>query len=177
VKAQEAETKAVAAEMRPNLFLTATLSGRAGGAPPSSGGIPTGSGFLPIVPNWDVGLVISIPIFDGVNDAREDAARAKEESARAVLDLRRQQEVAGIQQAFFAVRVAQAALPALERSVDAARINHTQADARFKGGFATSVEVADAENVLTQAEIELAIGRFELAKARAVFARAIAEGS
>src|SRR5262249_27012604 len=37
LSAQAAKTTAVGAELRPDLSLTATLSGRAGGAPPSSG--------------------------------------------------------------------------------------------------------------------------------------------
>ncbi|GAC1549902.1 MAG: hypothetical protein NVS3B10_13060 [Polyangiales bacterium] len=176
VNAQEASTKAIGAEMRPNVFLSATLSGRAGGAPPTSGGTPVGNGFLPVVPNWDVGLVFSWPLLDGVVDARVEAARAKEDTARAVLDVRKQAEIASIQQAYFAVRIAEESLPALERAVDAARINYTQASARFKGGLATSVEVADAEAILTDAEIQIAIGRFQLAKARAIFGRTIAEG-
>ena len=176
VTAEEANTTAIGAEMRPNVFLSATLSGRAGGAPPTSGGTPFGSGFVPVVPNWDVGLVLSWPLFDGVNDARVSAAKAKEETARSVVDVRKQEAVAEIRQAYFAVRVADESLPALERSVDAARINYTQASARFKGGLATSLEVADAEAILTDAEIQLAIGRFQLAKARAIFGRTIAEG-
>ncbi|GAC1353041.1 MAG: hypothetical protein NVS3B20_17240 [Polyangiales bacterium] len=176
ISAQEANTKAIGAEMRPNVFLSATLSGRAGGAPPTTGSVPYGSGLLPIVPNWDVGLVVSWPLFDGVVDARVSAAKSKEETALATLDLRKQAEIAANQQAYFSVRVAEERLPALERSVDAARINYTQASARFKGGLATSVEVADAEAILTDAEIQLAIGRFQLAKARAIFGRSIAEG-
>ena len=177
VGAQEATTKAIGAEMRPNIFVSATLSGRAGGAPPSGGvGVPYGNGLLPTVPNWDIGLVFSWPILDGVVDAREQASKAKEETLRAVVDLRRKEEVAAIQQAFFAVRVAQASLPALEKALDAARINYTQADARFKGGLATSVEVADAEALLTEAEIQVALGTFEMARSRAVFGRTIAEG-
>jgi outer membrane protein len=176
VHAQEATTKAIGAEMRPNVFLSATLSGRAGGAPPSGGvGVPPGNGFLPVVPNWDVGVVFSWPLLDGVVDAREEASKAKEDTLRALVDLRRKEEVAAIQQAYFAVRVAQASLPALEKALDAARINYTQADARFKGGLATSVEVADAEALLTEAEIQLALGKFELARSRAIFGRTIAE--
>jgi outer membrane protein TolC len=178
VKAQEAETTAIGAEMRPNVFFSATLSGRAGGAPSTTAGAgtPVGDGFLPVVPNWDIGIVLTIPLLDGVVGAREDASKAKEDAARAELDLRKSQELAQIQQTYRALVVAKAQIPALEQSLAAAKINYDQADAMFKGGLATSVEVADAEAVLADAEIELALGRFELARARAVFGRAIAEG-
>jgi outer membrane protein TolC len=74
------------------------------------------------------------------------------------------------------VEVAREALPSLERELDAARANGAQADARFKAGLGTSVELADAEALRTDAEIRLALGTFELARARAAFGRAIAEG-
>ena len=176
LRAQEENTKAIGAEMRPNIFLSATLSGRAGGAPLVNGDKPTGGGFLPVIPNWDVGLVLSIPFLDGVVNAREEASRVKEDVLRAELDLRAQQEVAEIQQAYRSLEVAQETIPALESALAAAKINYAQADARFKGGLATSVEVADAEAVLTDAEIQLALGRFELARSRAVFGRTIVEG-
>lgn len=176
VAAQEAETSAIGAEMRPNLFLSATISGRAGGAPPSSGSTPEGNGFLPIVPNWDIGVVLTVPFLDGVVGAREDASKSKEDVARAALDARKAEEIAAIEQSYRALQAAKATLPALEASLAAAKLNYAQTDARFKGDLATSVEVADAEAVLTDAEIELALGRFEVARARAIFGRAIAEG-
>jgi outer membrane protein TolC len=60
--------------------------------------------------------------------------------------------------------------------VEAARANYDQADARFKSGLGTSVELADAEALRTEADIQLALGQFDLARARAAFGRAIAEG-
>ncbi len=176
--AQEAQAKAIGAEMRPNVFVTATLSARAGGATPTGGvAVPIGNGFFPVVPNWDLGLVFSWPLFDGVIDARVDAAKAKAEVAKSALDVRKHDFVAAVRRAYFAVRLADETIPALEHALDAARINYGVADARFKGGLASSLEVADAEAVLTSAEIELAVGRYQLARARALFDRAISEGS
>ena len=120
--------------------------------------------------------MVTIPFLDGVVDARKEASHTKEEVARALLDVRRAEEIGAIEQAYRALQVAQATIPALEHALAAAKINYTQADARFKGGLATSVEVADAEAVLTDADIQLALGRFELARARALFGRAIVEG-
>ena len=81
-----------------------------------------------------------------------------------------------MQRAYVAVEVARDALPGLERAQVAARANYAQADARFKAGLGTRVELADAEALRTDAEIQLALGQFELARARAAFGRAIAEG-
>ena len=57
-----------------------------------------------------------------------------------------------------------------------ARANWAQADARFRAGLSTAVELADAEEVLAGAEINVALGVFEVARTRAIFGRAIAEG-
>jgi outer membrane protein TolC len=82
LKAQEEQTRAIGAEQRPDLSLTGTVSGRAGGATPSSGTAADYNGLVPAVPNWDIGLVFSWPIFDGVASARETASRATEQVRR-----------------------------------------------------------------------------------------------
>jgi outer membrane protein len=176
LQAEEARTGAIGAELRPDVSLTAALTGRAGGAAPSGNGTAAdGNGWIPNVPNWDVGLVLSWPLFDGVVNARKDASRAEEQVRREEIGLVRQGEVAAVREAYVAVDVAHAALPGLHRAVDAARANYDQADARFRAGLGTSVELADAEALRTDADIQLALGEFELARTRSVFGRTIAE--
>jgi outer membrane protein len=178
LRADEAHTRAVAAELRPDLGLTGTISARAGGAPPSgNGALADGDGWLPRVPNWDLGVVLSWPLFDGTVRAREAEARAQAQTSRTEITLLRQQEVAQIRLAYGSVLVARSALPGLARSVDAALANYAQADARFRAGLGTSVELADAEAVRMDAEIQLALGQFELARARAAFGRVTAEAA
>jgi outer membrane protein len=177
LRADEKKSRAVGAELRPDLSLTATLTGRAGGAPPSGNGIPAdGSGFVPNVPNWDVGVVLSWPLFDGVVDARQNAARAEAQVRREELGEIRRAQIAAVREAYVTVHVSRSALGGLRHAVDAARANYAQADARFRAGLGTSVELADAEAVRTDADIQLALGEFELARARAAFGRTIAEG-
>jgi outer membrane protein len=176
LKAAEEHTRAVGAELRPDLFFTATISGRSGGAPTTQGATQSGDGWVPNVPNWDIGLVLSWPLFDGVIAARRDAARAQEQVRHDEIDLTREAEVARVRLTYAQVQVARSALVALQNTVVAARANYDQADARFRAGFGNAVEVADAEAVRTDAEIQLALGQFELARARAALGRAIAEG-
>jgi len=177
LRQQELETRAVGALNRPDVQLSATISARAGGAAPSTGGaVPYGSGYLPDVPNWDGVLVLSWPLYDPTVGARERASRASEEVQRSQIDLVRQQVVAAVEQAYVGVVVSREALPALRRELDAARANYAQAEARFKAGLGTSVELADAEALRADAEIRVALGTFELAKARAMFGRAVADG-
>jgi outer membrane protein len=174
---QELETHAVAALARPDLHLSAAISGRAGGATPTSGPETSGDGYLPNVPNWDGALMLSWPLFDPTVRARARASREAEAIRRSEIDLVHQQVVAAVEQAYVGVVVARQALPSLQRELDAARANDAQADARFKAGLGTSVELADAEALRIDAEIRQALGGFELAKARAAFGRAIAEGA
>jgi outer membrane protein TolC len=178
VRAQESRTRAIFAEMRPDLSATATFSGRAGGATPS--GTPPNradfDGWLPTVPNWDVGLVFTWPLYDATIVARGRASEAREAALREDVAALKQALTANVQRAYIGVEVARDALPGLERATTAAVANYEQADARFKAGIGTSIELADAEELRASSEIQLAIGKFELARARAAFARAVAEG-
>jgi outer membrane protein len=173
--AAEERTRAVGAELRPDLSLTGTFSGRAGGAPPSSGPTPNGDGWIPGVPNWDAGLILSWPLFDGTIAARREAARSQEQVRHDEIDVAREQEVADVRRTYLQVEVARSALVALENAVIASHANYDQADARFRAGIGNAVELADAEAVRTDAEIQAALGQFEVARARAAFGRAIAE--
>jgi outer membrane protein len=173
----EARARAIGAELRPDLSLTATFSERAGTATvaPSQ---PNQSqeGPWPTVPNWDVGVVFRWPIYDAVVVARRNAAASRVDVAQADVDTLTQQETAAVQQTHVALQMAQVALTGLARAAEAARANYAQADARFKAGLGTSLELADAEAVRTDAEIQLAVGQFEFLRARAALARLLAEG-
>ncbi len=178
IRAQEARTRAIFAELRPDLSATATFSGRAGGQSPS--GTPPQdadfNGWLPTVPNWDVGLVFSWPLYDATVVARGHASEARETALREDAAALKQTLTADVQRAYIAVQVARDALPGLEHAATAAIANYEQADARFKAGLGTAVELADAEALRADTEIQLAIGKFDLAKARASLDRVIAEG-
>jgi len=175
VRGSEALTRAIGAELRPDLALTASFSERGGAATPSSGPLSPDYGPAPVVPNWDVGVVLRWPIYDPVVAARRDAAAKREDVARADLAVQAQQETAAVQQGYLAFEVAQAALVGLQRAVEAAQANYAQAEARFKAGLGTSLELADAEAVRTDAEIQLAVGRYETLRARAFLTRLFAE--
>jgi outer membrane protein TolC len=175
VQGAEAVTRALSAEMRPDLSLTATLSGRGSTAEPNGGPLSPDYGPAPAIANWDVGLVVRWPLYDPVIAARRDSAATRVDVARADVTVLSQQESSAVQQAYVAVRVAQATLVGLERAVDAAHANYAQAEARFKAGLGTALELADAEAVRTDVEIQLAVGRYDALRARAVLARLLAE--
>jgi outer membrane protein len=174
-EAQRATSTAIAAELRPSIFASGSLTGRAGGAPVGSDVTPVGSGFLPVVPNWDVGLVLSWPIFDGTVQRRVDASRAAESTLAASVDARRFQQITEVRRAFAALAVAKSTIPALERARDVARLHQTQVEAAYAAGLSTSLEVADAEALLAEAEYAVAEGNFNRARAHAALARSMGE--
>jgi outer membrane protein TolC len=170
---QLARTRAIGKELWPDLQATATVSAREGGAPSTSG--TDRIGLLPQTPNWDVGLVFSWPLYDRVVREREDASQQLEEVRRAEVAEVEQRIGAGVTQASVDLGAAQQALPALERAVEASRANYDQANARFQAGLGTSVELADAQALLADSEVQLALGRFDVARARVRLGRVIAE--
>jgi outer membrane protein len=175
VQAQHKQTAAIAAEMRPNLFLSAGISVNSGGAAPSSGAPLFARGLLPMVPNWDVGLVLVWPMFDATVRARARRSQLEEQARDAEVSLVRRRLVADVERAHLDLAAAYEALPVLKHTLTAAIANYDQANARFEVGLGNSVELADAEELRTTAEIQLALGTFELVRARAALGRVIAE--
>ena len=175
VRLAEARARALGAALRPDLSLSATFSGRAGTAVPNGGPLAPDHGALPTIANWDVGLVVRWPIYDPVVVARRDAAATRADVARADLAVLAREEWSAVQRAYVAVNLARAALVGLQRAVEAAHANYAQAEARFKAGLGTALELADAEAVRTDVEIQLAVGRYDALRARAVLARLLAE--
>ncbi len=174
-KAQHAHTESLSALARPNLFASASISARAGGAPASNGFSPDGSGLLPSIPNYNLGVVMQWPLLDPVNNATISASKQREFAYYAEVTAAEQRAVAAADQVYRRTRVAQVALDALAQAAAAARANYDQADARFRAGLGTSLELADAEAIRLEAEVQEAVGSFELATARANLARVMGE--
>ena len=173
---QEGITRFARAELLPDISFSAGLTGRASGATPTSGAVPWGGGFVPDVPNWDIGVLLTWPIFDAASLARASASQERQRQRAAEEDLMRQRLSTQVEVGTESLRVATEAVPALQRAAQAASANYQQADARFKAGLGSSVELADAESLRLQAEVELAVGSFEQARARARLARVLSEG-
>jgi len=174
VNVARAETNAVGAQLRPNLFLTASISGRAGGAPAQNGVVAPGYGFVPLVPNWSVGAVLSMPLYEPTILARRDALKEVERARSAELEVARLAQVAAVRRAYVDVVAVRHALVALERAEAAAKANHAQAEARFKAGLGTILDLVDAETLRVEAEVGRAVGVFQVTRARAILDRVVA---
>ena len=77
VRAERSLADAIAASMRPNLFVSASASLRAGGAAASDAVVPEGRGLEPSVPNYSAGVVLNWPFFEPTALARARAAHAR----------------------------------------------------------------------------------------------------
>jgi outer membrane protein len=175
VHAQKATTTAIDAQTRPTVFATGAVSSRAGGAPSPNGPPLFGDGWLPVMPNWHVGVVLTWPVLEPTVSARAEASRALEHAAQTdAADLRRARR-AVIASAYHEARAAEEAAAATERATAAARANYEHAEQRFRVGLGTATELADAEALRTDADIQLAIARFQASRTRALLARSIAE--
>lgn len=175
LRAQRQITEAIRAELRPDISLSAELTGRAGGATVETNPTPAGGGFVPDVPNWDALVVFSWPIFDRTVTARARTSERVEAVRKAEIDQITEQLETLAARGYIELDIARSALPALQRALDAAQANHAQAEARFTGGLGTAIELSDAEALLTDAQIQLAIGQFQLSRAHARLGRLISE--
>lgn len=141
----------------PRFLLEGMTYGRGTGIRPNG---QTGSAVGPDTQNWGLGMAISFPVFDiaSIRSRRQvEMFNERTESTRyrqILQDLTGQSEKARAILAG-AERVAQNT----PIELDAARVSEQQANARYRSGLGNIVEVAEAERILTQAEIDDALAR------------------
>jgi outer membrane protein len=161
----------------PRVYLQSTVFARGSGANPNGlldGGL---SGLALDRANWATGVQVVFPnAFDFTSlHARRTAAAAsaRAESAlydEAVLAVTSQQRVAAAM-----VESARAVASTTPVQLAAARQSEAQAAARYQAGLATIVEVADAQSLLVQAEVQDQLARVDVW--RALLAQSAAEGT
>jgi outer membrane protein TolC len=120
-------------------------------------------GLVPDVSNWAVGLNVLFPLMD----LPSIAARTRAERQRQVTETARYERVVADLEAQFGR--SQALLDGASRvslntpfQLAAARSTFEQATARYQSGLTGIVEVADAQRLLTQSEIDDAIARLNV---------------
>jgi outer membrane protein TolC len=121
-----------------------------------------------------VDLRLSWNLFDGLaSPAQADAERARLDAARANLTDLEQRVFQEVENAAGAVASARAELPAAEEALEAAKELLGLAEARYREGVGTSLELADAELELATAAAERVRVGYDLAGARAQLLRAL----
>jgi outer membrane protein len=170
-----AQLRALERSYFPRVLLQGAAYARGSGVE-ANGAVPGGAhGLAPDTPNYAVGVTVSLPILDLASvRAREaeQAATMRSEQARArqiATDLRARWNAA-VATLDGARRVAANA----PIEVTAARAATEQASARYRAGLGTLVDVADAQRLVTQAEIDEALAR--LSVWRALLGVAVAAG-
>jgi outer membrane protein TolC len=131
------------------------------------------AGFAPDIPNWAAGVVATWSLLDiptiraraRVAEASHSAATARRDEAMLAVSGQLANAAAVLEGT---VRVARQTPAALASAQAAER----QASARYATGLSPEVDVADAQRILAQAEIDDAVARLEIQRAQLLFARA-----
>ena len=159
----------------PKFYLQSSEYARGTGIQPdgSTGGAASGLG--PNVQNWAIGFAVSFPAFDFFSIRAKKGIEAGNERAQSA----RYDQI--VQDLNADVAKARAVLSGSRRvakntpiQLEAARATEQQATARYKAGLGNIVEVAEAQRLLTQAEIDDSLAR--LGVWRALLGIAAAQG-
>jgi outer membrane protein TolC len=163
----EAREHALERSYYPHFNLQGTSYARGSGANVDGTTGGAFSGFGPNIQNWAVGMTVTFPAMDfaSIRARREiEKHNRLSESARyqqilAELNARLDRANANL---IAAHRIA-AQLPA---QLEAAEASERQAAARYRAGLSTLVEVADAQRLLTDTQIESALARLNIWRAQ-----------
>jgi outer membrane protein TolC len=163
-------------EYFPRFNIQGTTYARGTGAKPDFSTLGRAHGLAPSYYNWGLGFSVLFPIMDykaigqkkQIEAAKERVEQAKLSQVQLELDTRQARARAALEGA---QRVA-ANIPV---QLEAARAAEQQASARYRTGLGTIAEVAEAQRLLTQTEIDDALAK--LAEWRGLLAVAAAQGS
>jgi outer membrane protein TolC len=119
---------------------------------------PDVSGFFPTVPNWNVGLMIDLPLFDIIRIKAEkrvvlERITAAQHGYNLVLQGLKRDDV----QAESTVRAAIALAANMPVQVQAATLAAQQAQARYQAGLGTVAQVAEANQLLADSRVKAAV--------------------
>jgi len=173
----EAEEKVLQRTDYPRFFLQAEGFGRGSEVPNDGSMIGNWNGLAPARGNWVTGITILFPdVFSlKARSAEEQISKASERSQQAHYDQTVQDLTGQIQSARDQWKTAKLIAEQTPVELAAARQSETQSRARYQSGLATLVEVADAQGLLAQAEMDDSVAR--LGVWRALFAVAYAQGN
>ena len=177
VRQAQAEEKVLQRTGYPRFLLQAEGFGRGSEVPNNGSIIGNWNGLAPARGNWVTGITILFPdVFSlKARSAEEQISKADERSRQARYDQTLQDLTGQIQAARDQWKTAQMIVQETPVELAAARQSETQSQARYQSGLATLVEVADAQSLLAQAEMDDSVAR--LGVWRSLFAVAYAQGN
>jgi len=148
----------------PRIFLQGEVFGRGSEIPNNGTIIGNWNGLAPARGNWVTGITIMFPDVFGFKalSAEKQISKANEQSQKAHYDQTIQDVSGQIQEARDQLKAAELVVQETPIELAAARQSETQSQARYQSGLATLVELAEAENLLAQAEMEDSIARLNV---------------
>jgi outer membrane protein TolC len=144
----------------PRFFLQGSNYARGTGAYADGSTLGGLNGLGPNIYNWGVGMSVTFPLFDlpSIRSRREiERYRERAESAR--FDQYRQDLSAAVASARANLNGARRVAQNTPIQLDAARATEQQTSARYQAGLGTLIELAEAQRLVTQAEIDDALAR------------------
>ena len=170
-----AREQVLARSFFPRFNFQSAIFGRGTGAKTDGRTLGGLNGLAPDTPNWAAGITVTFPIFDYASlRARKKVETFREQAESARYDQLLQNLTAQAQKARALVDGARRITGNTPLQLEAALTTERQARARYEAGLATVVEVAEAQRLLAQAEVEDALAR--LGVWRALLAAAVAGG-
>jgi len=176
VRQIQAEEKTVQKSNYPRLFLQGEGFARGSEVPNNGSYIGNWNGAAPARGNWVTGVTILFPdVFSfKARSAEEQISKAHERAQLAHYDQTVQDLTGQIRAARDQLKGAELVAQETPTELTAAQQTETQSRVRYESGLTTIVEVAEAENLLAQAEMDDAIAR--LSVWRGLFSVAYAQG-
>jgi outer membrane protein TolC len=155
-----ARQKALDRSYFPRFYLQAATYGRGTGIQPNGDTDGAASGLGPNIKNWALGMTFTFSAFDIASIRARKEIEAHNERSEAAKYAQVIQDLNG------QLSQAQATLVGSQRvaqntpiELEAARVSEQQANARYRASLGTVVDVAEAERILTQAEIDDALAK------------------
>ena len=172
VKAREME---LGREYYPKFSFEGTRYARGTGVLANGQELGGAHGLGPNTQNWAVGMTVTFSLFDfAAIHAKQEIETHDERAAQAVYRETVQELNGEIAKAGFVLQGAQSVAANTPVQLQAAEDTERQATARYQAGLGTIADVADAERLLTQSQIDDRLAR--LAVWRAVLHVAVAQG-
>ena len=163
VKARE---KALDRVYYPRLYLQGAAYARGTGIQPDGRTGGAASGLGPNTQNWALGATVTFPAFDWFSiRAKKEIEVHNERSASANYDQTLQDLTGQVEKAKAVLEGARRVAQNTPIQLDAARTTEQQATARYRAGLGNITEVAEAQRLLTQAEIDDSLARLGIWRA------------
>jgi len=124
--------------------------------------------------NWNAGVTVNIPIFEGFSTkAKVDAARARYAQAKISQDNLADQIAVEIRKACLGLQESEAIIKSQKDNVEQAREALRIAEVSYANGVAINLDVLDAQVSLAQIQKNLAAGTYDYLMAQAYLDRSI----